>query len=82
MDIVERLRFDAARCEAQFSKGVATNIKEAASEIERLRTEIPTPSSIRYALEHSGFVVSDGEIDRICRKLGIAHQQEASGEKK
>lgn len=37
MDIVERLRFDAARCEAQFSKGVATNIEEAADEIERLR---------------------------------------------
>ena len=25
-DIIERLRFDSARCEAQFSKGVATNI--------------------------------------------------------
>lgn len=36
-DIVERLRFDAARCEATFSKGVATNIEEAAAEIERLR---------------------------------------------
>lgn len=37
MDIVERLRFDAARCETQFSKGVALNIEEAATEIERLR---------------------------------------------
>lgn len=37
MDIVARLRFDAARCEAQFSKGVSTNIEEAAAEIERLR---------------------------------------------
>ena len=35
--IVERLRFDAIRCEAQFSKGVAGNITEAADEIERLR---------------------------------------------
>jgi len=35
-DIVERLRFDAARCELQFSKGVAGNIEEAAAEIERL----------------------------------------------
>jgi hypothetical protein len=36
-DIVQRLRFDSARCEAQFSKGVATNIDEAIAEIERLR---------------------------------------------
>lgn len=36
-DIVERLRFDAARCEADFSRGIATNIVEAADEIERLR---------------------------------------------
>ena len=39
MDIVERLRFDATRCELQFSKGVATNIEEAANEITRLRAE-------------------------------------------
>ncbi len=37
IDIVERLRFDAARCEAQFSKGVATNIEDAIAEIESLR---------------------------------------------
>ncbi len=37
IDIVERLRFDAVRCEATFSKGVAGNIEEAADEIERLR---------------------------------------------
>lgn len=36
-DIVERLRFDAARCEATFSKGVAKNIEAAIAEIERLR---------------------------------------------
>ena len=35
--IVERLRFDATRCEIQFSKGVAGNISEGADEIERLR---------------------------------------------
>lgn len=40
MDIIERLRFDAARCEATFSKGVATNIEEAAKEIGRLRALI------------------------------------------
>lgn len=37
IDIVERLRFDAIRVEAQFSKGVASNINEGADEIERLR---------------------------------------------
>lgn len=36
-DIVNRLRFDAARCEIGFSKGIAKNIEEAADEIERLR---------------------------------------------
>lgn len=37
MDIVHRLKFDAARCEATFSKGVAANITEGIEEIERLR---------------------------------------------
>jgi len=37
IDIIQRLRFDAVRCEVQFSKGVAGNIEEAANEIERLR---------------------------------------------
>ena len=43
-DIVNRLRFDATRCEATFSKGVAGNITEAADEIERLRTENSLPA--------------------------------------
>ncbi len=37
INIVDRLRFDAVRCEEQFSKGVAGNITEAADEIERLQ---------------------------------------------
>ena len=37
IDIVDRLRFDATRCELQFSKGVASNIDAGAKEIERLR---------------------------------------------
>lgn len=37
IDITDRLRFDASRCEVQFSKGVASNIEEAIVEIERLR---------------------------------------------
>lgn len=38
--IVDRLRFDATRCELQFSKGVAGNINEAADEIARLRAAL------------------------------------------
>ncbi len=37
ISLVQRLHFDAARCEATFSKGVAGNIEEAVAEIERLR---------------------------------------------
>lgn len=39
-DIVERLEFDAVRCELQFSKGVAKNIEEGAAEIKRLRAAL------------------------------------------
>jgi len=42
IDIVDRLRFDATRCEVQFSKGVAGNITEAADTIERLRATLKT----------------------------------------
>jgi hypothetical protein len=40
IDILERLRFDVARCEAIFSKGIATNIEEAAEQIERMRAAL------------------------------------------
>lgn len=40
LDIVQRLRFDAVRCETTFSKGVAQNIEEGADEIERLRAAL------------------------------------------
>ena len=40
IDIVNRLRFDATRCEVQFSRGVASNIDAGADEIERLRKGI------------------------------------------
>ena len=40
IDIIDRLKFDAARCEAHFSKGVAGNIEDAVSEIERLRAAL------------------------------------------
>jgi hypothetical protein len=37
IDIVHRLSFDADRCRAQFSNGVASNIEAGIKEIERLR---------------------------------------------
>jgi len=40
IDIVDRLRFDAARCEATLSKGVASNIEEAVAEFTRLRARV------------------------------------------
>jgi len=36
ISLVQRLRFDATRCEATFSKGVASNIEEAAKRLELL----------------------------------------------
>ena len=63
MDIIERLKFDAARCEATFSKGVASNIEEAAAEIERLRA----------ALEAIAKLCRDDEQTQIAREaLGWA----------
>lgn len=59
IDIVDRLRFDAARCEATFSKGVARNIEEAADEIERLTAE---NERLRAALTKIGFY--DGFMDK------------------
>lgn len=50
MDIVERLKFDAARCEADYSKGIAKNIEEAIAEIERLRgSQERLKSAIEFA---------------------------------
>jgi hypothetical protein len=57
MDILERLRFDASRCEATFSKGVAGNIEEAATEIEQLRAECQRLSECLYN--------SNGEVNRL-----------------
>ena len=40
IDLVQRLRFDAFRCELQFSKGVTLNIEEAADRIEQLEAAL------------------------------------------
>jgi len=50
IDIVERLRFDATRCELQFSKGVAGNINDAACEIERLRRQVQLSDNLLSGL--------------------------------
>lgn len=64
MDIIERLRFDAARCEQQFSKGVAGNIEEAAAEIARLRAAlaIARPYMGPANLGHGRDLVHDRKI--------------------
>ena len=53
IDIVDRLKFDAVRCEATFSRGVAANITEASSEIERLRKGIQDYLDGNYASSRS-----------------------------
>lgn len=40
MDLIERLHFDAVRCHVDYSKGVASNIHEAAAEIDQLRNSL------------------------------------------
>ena len=40
ISLVQRLRFDATRCEATFSKGVASNIEEAADKIEQMHAAL------------------------------------------
>ncbi len=40
IDIVDRLSFDATRCETTFSKGVSSNIEEGIAEIRRLRAAL------------------------------------------
>lgn len=79
-DIVERLRFDATRCELQFSKGVAQNIEEGVAEIERLRATIklirePSDEMLRAGMNRT---YPDNYYAMI--EIAFGHQQ--SGEKK
>jgi hypothetical protein len=63
IDIVDRLSFDAFRCEAQFSKGVAGNITEAAEEIKRLRAALDEACQIALGTElHQQAVDRIGEL--------------------
>ena len=73
MDIIERLRFDAARCEAVYSKGVASNIEEAIAEIERLRSEIAQMRS------QAGDNIELAESEQRGFERGLTHQQQTPG---
>jgi hypothetical protein len=87
IDIVDRLSFDATRCEVQFSKGVASNIEEGITEIKRLRsilgaamTKLDTMNVCcrETACERaSDETMQDSSCDlRIVRGLLAAYQQE------
>ena len=69
MDIIERLRFDAARCELEFSKGIAGNIEEAAAEIVRLRAALE--------LARDAVQWNDPEHNAVLMriKMALAHEQ-------
>jgi len=67
ISIVDRLRFDATRCELQFSKGVAANITEAADEIAGLRAQL---ASAMVTLED---VPGETMNDRIMRIVEWNH---------
>lgn len=69
-DIVDRLRFDAARCEVLYSKGIATNIAEAAAEIERLRAALEMVAGLRQCADN---LMSNVEIAR--EALGANQQR-------
>lgn len=51
IDIVDRLEFDATRCEVGYSKGVASNITEGIAEIKRLRERLDKISKDRNVPE-------------------------------
>lgn len=71
----QRLRFDATRCEATFSKGVASNIEEAADEIERLQAALAGVLK-DFVNPHDGGEFERGEIPSldVARDL-LGHQQ-------
>jgi hypothetical protein len=54
IDIVDRLSFDATRCEVSFSKGVASNIEDGIAEIKRLRAALQkiADCDLEYGVAH------------------------------
>ena len=63
-DLVERLSFDASRCELQFSKGVAGNIEEAIGEIKHLREQLVCAIDILQSLFPLHRMVTEQHADK------------------
>jgi hypothetical protein len=64
IDIVDRMRFDAARCRVTFSHGVASNIEAGADEIERLRKalhEVMKAENDPYEVARTALSHTNGE---------------------
>lgn len=68
IDILDRLRFDAIRCEVQFSKGVAANIDAGVTEIERLRDALQLARSY-IKPSHDGDIQADADLRTIDEAL-------------
>ena len=70
IDLTHRLRFDAARCEATFSKGIASNIEAAATEIERLREALTQLDSDMWDEKREYY--RQGDLgQRVAKLLGL-----------
>jgi len=82
--IVDRLKFDAVRCETQFSKGVASNITEAAGEIERLRNlaadlmDLAAELPIKHPQQETRRKILRGQ----CEMFGVYQQTAVKGDGK
>lgn len=78
-DIVNRLRFDAVRCEIQFSKGVAGNISAGADEIQRLREAL---KFARQRIVYYGTISDrrhfDHDLAEVYPKIDAALNQQSS----
>lgn len=71
IDIVERLEFDAMRCDRQYSKGVASNIRAGIYEIRQLRKYLSDANSQLAALS----LCEPGFLDRMIRERDEARSQ-------
>jgi hypothetical protein len=78
-NIIERLRFDEARCKVLYSKGIASNIKEAADATERLTAVIERLQNImqtdRDRLQSEGDLGAASLIQTYLNEMH-SHQQQ------
>lgn len=75
IDIVDRLSFDATRCEVSFSKGVASNIEEGIAEIKRLRDYIWSLDGKTICTRTDGDTFIDEGFIRASDIVPLDHQQ-------